>query len=155
MYQNIILGLCYSCCKFGHKTINCRSYEKGRNTWNINSYENSRNHYEGNYLKNPCEAFDGNYNRFEDPHYEIECYKCKKFGHITRDYKSNFTGKARQVPFNHIEEQRTWKKKQEELKVEDCGLAVQDQNKISQWCVDNGCSKHTTGDKNIFLSLKK
>ena len=31
-YQNIFLGSCYSCNNFGHKAINCRAYEKGRNT---------------------------------------------------------------------------------------------------------------------------
>jgi hypothetical protein len=31
-YQNIFLALCYSCNNFGHKSINCRAYAKGRNT---------------------------------------------------------------------------------------------------------------------------
>jgi hypothetical protein len=35
-YQNNFLSFFYSWNNFGHKTINCRAYAKGRNTWNIN-----------------------------------------------------------------------------------------------------------------------
>jgi hypothetical protein len=63
-YQNIFLGLCYSCNNFGHKAINCRAYAKGRNTSNLSSYENPKNNYEGKYPRNPREVFYGNYNNF-------------------------------------------------------------------------------------------
>jgi hypothetical protein len=107
-YQNIFLGLCYSCNNFGHKAINCRAYAKGRNTWNKSSYENPKNHYEGNYPRKPHEAFDINYNNFGALGYEIECYKCNNFGHIAINCRSDLivsSRETRHVPFNHIGEQ--------------------------------------------------
>jgi hypothetical protein len=71
-YQNIFLGLCYSCNNFGHKSINCRAYAKGINTWNKSSYENPKNNYEANYPRNPREMFDRNYNSLGATNYEIE-----------------------------------------------------------------------------------
>ena len=47
------------------------------------------------------------------------------------------------------------KRKQEEPKKEECGLALYSQNEGNQWHIDNGCSKHMTGDQNKFLILKK
>jgi hypothetical protein len=41
------------------------------------------------------------------------------------------------------------------LKVEECGFASQAQNRRSHWYIDNGRLKHMTGDKNIFVTLKK
>ena len=37
----------------------------------------------------------------------------------------------------------------------ECKVALYSKNKISQWYVDNGCSKNMTWDKNKFLSLKR
>jgi hypothetical protein len=39
-----------------------------------------------------------------------------------------------------------WKRKQEEPKKEECGLAMYAQDKGIQWYVDSGCSKHMIGD---------
>jgi hypothetical protein len=39
------------------------------------------------------------------------------------------------------------------LNVEECSIALQAENNRNQWCVDNGCSKHITGDKVAFVSL--
>ena len=46
------------------------------------------------------------------------------------------------------------KKKIEENETE-CKVALYAKNKISQWYVDSGCSKHMTGDQNKFLNLKR
>jgi hypothetical protein len=43
----------------------------------------------------------------------------------------------------------------EKKKKNQCSLALQAQHKKSDWYVDSGCSKHMTGDKNRFLTLKK
>jgi hypothetical protein len=60
------------------------------------------------------------------------------------------------VPFNHTgEQQRTWKRKQEDLKVGECGFVLQAQNRRSHWYIDSGCSKHMTEDKSIFVPLNK
>jgi len=39
-----------------------------------------------------------------------------------------------------------WKRKQEEPKKEESGLALYTQNKRNQWYIDNGCSKHMIED---------
>ena len=36
-----------------------------------------------------------------------------------------------------------------------CGLALYAQNNENHWFVDNGCSRHMTGDKGKFVSLNK
>ena len=38
---------------------------------------------------------------------------------------------------------------------EECSIALQSQDRADQWCVDNGCSKHMTGDKKKFIDLNK
>jgi hypothetical protein len=50
---------------------------------------------------------------------------------------------------------RIWIRKQDKLNVEEFSLAQQAQRIISDWYVENGCSKHMIGDKNRFISLKK
>ena len=53
------------------------------------------------------------------------------------------------------EPQRTWIRKQDKFNTEECNLALQAQHKKRGWYVDIGCSKHMTGDKYRFLTLKK
>jgi hypothetical protein len=104
-YQNIFLGLCYSCNNFGHKAINCRAYAKARNIRSKSSYENPKNHYEDNYPRKRREAFERNFNSFGALGYEFECYKCNNFGHIARNCSSDLivsSRETRHVPFNHI-----------------------------------------------------
>ena len=36
-----------------------------------------------------------------------------------------------------------------------CGLALSAHNQEKKWYVDSGCSKHMTGDKRNFVSLKE
>jgi hypothetical protein len=56
----------------------------------------------------------------------------------------------------HEEENtRVWKKKPDQQKGEENNLALHAQSNTSQWYIDSGCSKHMTGDQNIFLTLKK
>ena len=125
-YWICFFGLCYSCNNYWHKAIDCRAYAWNRNTWSINSYENSRYQFEGNYVRKPHGALDRNYNIFGAFNYEIECYKCNNFGHTTRNCRSRFTGSLspskenRQVP----EQQTIWKRKQEHLQIEECGIAL-------------------------------
>ena len=37
----------------------------------------------------------------------------------------------------------------------ECGLALSTHNQENKWYVYSGCSKHMTGDKSKFLSLKE
>jgi hypothetical protein len=50
---------------------------------------------------------------------------------------------------------KTWKEKQMEEKKIECRVALYAKDKRIQWCIYNGCSKHMTGDRDKFLSLKR
>ena len=57
----------------------------------------------------------------------------------------------RQVP----EQQTIWKRKQEDLQIEECWIALIAQNSRNHWCVDSGCSRHMIENKNKFRSLQE
>jgi hypothetical protein len=148
-YQTIFLGLCYSCNNFGHKAANCRAYAKNRR--NYEGYSNN------NYPRKSHEAQNINHNSFGSLSNEIECYKCNNFGHMAKDCRLIVPPKEpKKNRNNHKQEpQRIWRRKQDQFNTEECSLSLQAQHKKSGWYVDNGCSKHMTGDKNMFLTLKK
>ena len=50
------------------------------------------------------------------------------------------------------EQKKLWKEKTSK---EECLIALKVQDKGDIWYVDNGCSKHMTGDKDKFLNFKK
>jgi hypothetical protein len=52
-------------------------------------------------------------------------------------------------------QKRTWIRKHNQYRNEECTLALQNKKKKLGWYVDIGCSKHTTGDKGKFLTLRK
>jgi hypothetical protein len=58
---------------------------------------------------------------------------------------------------NHRQEpqKRTWIRKPNQYNNEECTLALQDKQKKRGWYVDNGCSKHTIGNRDRFLKLRK
>jgi hypothetical protein len=57
---------------------------------------------------------------------------------------------------NHKHEpKRIWRRKKDQFNTEECSLALQAEHKKSGWYVDNGCSKHMTSVRNMFLTLKK
>lgn len=74
-----------------------------------------------------------------------------------KNSRSKFTGSS--GPSNETrqvsKQQTIWKKKQEDLQIEECGIVLQAQNSRSHWCVDSGCSRHMTGNKNTFRSLQE
>jgi hypothetical protein len=49
----------------------------------------------------------------------------------------------------------TWIRKQDQYNNEECTVALQDKKKKHGWYVDSGCSKHMTGDKDKFITLRK
>jgi hypothetical protein len=93
--------------------------------------------------------------------YNTEFYKCNNYRHIARDYRSSIRKSPKQnreedVLTKHREEYtRVGKRKQKELKKEECGLALYAKNKDNQWYIDSGCSKHIIGDQTKFLTLKE
>lgn len=148
--------MCYACNNYGHKAIDYRAYAWNINTWSRNNYENSRYQVEGNYVRRPLTAFDSTYNRFGALNYEIECYRCHNFGHIAKNCRSKFTGSSGQPRENRKlpEKQTKWKRKQDDLQIEECGISLTTWNSRSHWCVDSGCSRHMTGNKNTFRTLQ-
>ena len=50
-----------------------------------------------------------------------------------------------------VENVKVWKKKENDK----CGLVLSAQRQKNPWYIDNGCSKHMTGDKGNFLSLSE
>jgi hypothetical protein len=48
-----------------------------------------------------------------------------------------------------------WIRKQNQFNNEECILDLQVKHKKHGWYVDNGCSKHMTGAKDGFLTLRK
>jgi hypothetical protein len=87
----------------------------------------------------------------------MECYKCNNFGHMAKDCRMTVPPREPQQNNNsHRQEtQRIWVRKQNQYNNEECTLALQAQHKKRGWYVDSGFSKHMTGDKDKFLTLKK
>jgi hypothetical protein len=129
--------------------MNCRA-----NNRNINNYEGyTRN----GYPRRPNEMQSISYNRFESLSTEVECYKCNNFGHMAKDCRMTVPPRESQQNNNshRQESQRIWVRKKNQYNNEECALSLQAQHKKRGWYVDSGCSKHMTGDKDKFLTLKK
>jgi hypothetical protein len=52
------------------------------------------------------------------------------------------------------EYQTNWKGNKEDLKTEECTLSLTAKNSKGHWCVDSGCSRHMTRNKNTFQTLQ-
>jgi hypothetical protein len=55
----------------------------------------------------------------------------------------------------HEPQKRTWIRKHNQYRNEECTLALQAKKKKHGWYVDNVCSKHMTGDRDRFITLRK
>jgi hypothetical protein len=149
-YQTIFFGLCYACNNFGHKVVNCRA-----NNRNNNNFES---HTQRGYSRRPSETQRRSYNRFESLSTEVECYKCNNFGHVAKDCRMTVLPKEPQQNNNsHRQEPQkmTWIRKQDQYSNEECTIALTTKQKKHGWYVDSGCSKHMTGDRDKFLTLRK
>ena len=122
-YQHIFHDYCYSCGKFGHKVVECRTYPR-------NQYNSSRS------FKYEHPRAQKNINRFENLRNNLECYKCQNFGHIARDCRLENPPEESSKPQNEW----TWKKKN----TDNCALALKAQKRKDVWYVDSGCSMHMT-----------
>jgi hypothetical protein len=49
----------------------------------------------------------------------------------------------------------TWIRKQDQYSNEECIVSLQAKHKKRGWYVDSGCSKHMTGDRDKFLTLRE
>ena len=81
---------------------------------------------------------------------EPECYICQNFGHKAVNCRLRYY-KPEPRMSRSTKDLMVWKK-EEDLK---CGIVLSAQKRNDPWYIDNGCSKHMTGDKNKFMSLKE
>jgi hypothetical protein len=49
----------------------------------------------------------------------------------------------------------TWIRKKDQYSNEECTITLQVKQKKHNWYVDSGCSKHMTGDRDKFHTLRK
>jgi hypothetical protein len=69
---------------------------------NKGSYKTIKNDYVSNKTRISHGFLDRNYNSFAPLlDYNVECYKCNKYGHITHDYRSNIINKEEDVLAKH------------------------------------------------------
>ena len=52
-------------------------------------------------------------------------------------------------------QKRTWIRKKDQYSNEGCTISLIAKQKKHGWYVDNGCSKHTRGNRDKFLTLRK
>jgi hypothetical protein len=108
-YQTIFFGLCYVCNSFGHKATNCRA--NNRNSNNFESYT------QRDYSRRPSDTQRRSYNMLESLSTEVECYKCKNFGHMAKDCRMRIPPKEPQHNNNnHRQEPQktTWIRKEDQ-----------------------------------------
>jgi hypothetical protein len=123
-----------------------------RNSNNFESYT------QRDYSRRPSDTQRRSYNRFESLSTKVECYKCNNFGHMAKDCRMTVPSKEPQQNNNsHRQEPQktTWIRNQDQYNNEECIVALQAKQKKHGWYVDNGFSKHMTGDKYKFLTLRK
>ena len=79
---------------------------------------------------------------------EIECSICNNFGHEESECRSKFwqTSQKDQTSLSP----KIWRNKKPQT--ERCGIALYAEGQENQWYIDNGCSKHMTGDKEKLQS---
>ncbi|XP_059670703.1 uncharacterized protein LOC132316214 [Cornus florida] len=70
-----------------------------------------------------------------------QCFNCKKFGHVQKDYRLKINQQA-----NFSEEQEG-----ETSMFYACHSTSEQNDDV--WFLDSGCSNYMTGDKNIFLEI--
>jgi hypothetical protein len=143
-YKTIFFGLCYACNNFGHKAVNCRA-----KNMNINYFER---HTQRGYSRRPSETQRQSYNKFESLSIEVECYKCNNFGHMA---KKTIPPKEPQQSHKQEPQKTTRIKNLDQYSNVECIVALQAKHKKHGWYVDSGCSKHMTGDRDKFLTLRK
>ena len=133
----MFVGHFYSCNNFGHKAINCITERK------VSEYKK----------KSSSNKSKGNKNLFTLlQKYDIECYKCNNHGHMARDCQLKTpTRNIVAIISQNTEQKKYWREK-EEHESSIISLCATESQKL--WNMDNGCSKHMTGDPSKLIMLK-
>jgi hypothetical protein len=147
-HQNRFESHYFFCYMYGHKAAFCNSFSRKINAHN--NHERSNFEYGRGHGKTSQNNINYSYNRFDILRYETEYYKCKKFGHVSRNCPMSFQ-KFNEPTYTDLKT-KYWKKKSENLNAEKCIIALQVEHKV-KWVVDSGCSKHMTGRKQLFVEL--
>ena len=127
----ISLMAIFFCYNYGHKAAFCTKFS--RKIHEYNGYEKFRHGY-GKRLDVTSQNRNRNTdNRFDILNHETECYKCQNFGHISRNCPTKFQKVSKHI-YTHQQTQ-IWKRKTENMKVENCNVALQDEHKI-KWIIN-------------------
>eukprot|EP00253_Pinus_taeda_P036618 PITA_36618 len=134
-HKNFFHGQCFSCHNFGHKASQCVSYKtimtrEARNQRSVTGIKKS------------------SYNNFSPLEDEIESSFCNNFGHEESECRTKFRRTIQKEKTSS--NSKVWRKK--EFQSEICGIALFTAGQENQWYIDNGCSKHMTGDKDKLHS---
>jgi hypothetical protein len=114
-HQNSFEGYCFFCYKYGHKATFYNVFSR-----NISAHNNhgiSRFEYEKRHDKYIHNNVNNSHNIFDALKFEVECYRCNNFGHISRNYPMNF----QKYVINQYTNQKTsyWKRKNDHLEIEE------------------------------------
>ena len=140
-YPYIFQGYFFAYSNFGQKAIMCREY-------GTNPYKNNGFKFRNNQTK--IKGVGRNYHNFSPlQNLNMECLKCRNYGHKASNCRLM---EISEKPKFIREQKKLWKEKTSE---EECLISFKAQDKEDPWYVDSGCSKHVTGNKDKFLSLKK
>jgi hypothetical protein len=130
--------------------VNCRANNRTSN--NFESYT------QRDYSRTPSDTQRRSYNMFKSLSTEVECYKCNNFGHMAKDFRMIVPPKEPQQNNNsHRQEpaKTRWIRKKDQYNNEECIVSLQAKHNQQGWYVESGCSKHMTGDKYKFITLRK
>ena len=114
-YQPIFYGHFYSCGRFGHRAIECRTY-----VWNKYSF--------GRTFRNGYSETQHNINIFYYLRDDVECYKSNNFGHLAKDCRLGSSSKE----FLQNQNKKIWKNKTKK-----CDIALKALSNRNIWYVDS------------------
>ena len=134
-HRNFLNGQCFSCHNFGRKAARCVAYK----TIMTREARNQRN---------VTGIMKRTYNNFSTLENEIECSICNNFGHEDFECRSRFRQTTQKEKASLSP--KTWRKKEPQPKR--CCIALYAEGQENQWCIDSGCSKHVTSDKEKLQS---
>jgi hypothetical protein len=156
-YKEFFYGYCFYYSNFGHKAVNCSLrfiHEQSRHPRNkylplqrmrqpSNKQPQTTNHVMAGKKMQIKHK-----NRYDPLFNEPECYICHNYGHKSADCRlKNY----KTISNHRAENVKVWNK----LRDDKCGLVLSAQRQKNPWYIDNGFSRHMTGDKSKFLSLKE